>query len=485
MSVLSALQPTDVFHYFEEIAAIPHGSFNTKAISDYCVVFAKKHNLAVIQDDLNNVIMIKEASKGYEEVPAVILQGHLDMVCEKEADYDFDFKKDGLRLKVEGDFISAEGTTLGGDDGIAVASILALLADDTLLHPRLEVVLTVDEETGMEGAKGIDLSMLEGKFMLNLDSEEEGIFLTSCAGGLQGRMEFPVSYTEFSNVKVKINIKGLQGGHSGSEIDQYRGNANKLLGRMCYFIRKEVFFDIVALEGGKKDNAIPREASITVFVSKEDTSILEDTIKKFEEILKNQYAAIDPNVCITFENYGETSDKMLTPKSREILLFALNQALDGVIKMSGDIKGLVQTSLNLGIMNLTMESFVMEYAIRSSVKSEKEALSDQLQYLTEFLGGTYTAKSDYPSWPYQKESRLREFMLQVYEEKFHKKAVVSAIHAGLECGILLEKIPGLDVISLGPDLYDVHTPKERLSISSTARCYDYVKEILARFQNLA
>lgn len=484
MGILAGIEPRDVFYYFEEIATIPHGSYHTKQISDYCVTFAKAHGLKVLQDEVNNIIIIKEASKGYEEVPAVILQGHLDMVCEKEADVDFDFLTDGLRLEIDGDYISAKGTTLGADDGIAIAYALALLSDDTLMHPRLEVVFTVDEEVGMEGANKIDLSMLTGKYMLNLDSEEEGIFLASCAGGVRGKIEFPVEYTQETKTKYTLEVKGLLGGHSGGEIHRYRANANKLLGRIFYTIGKEVNFDIISLEGGKKDNAIPREASAEIFIEESDCEQLEKLLTRLEQILKKEYASNDPDVTIAFTKDGVCTDFMLTPKSREILIFYLMHVPNGVQKMSADIEGLVQTSLNLGILTLTEKSFILEFAIRSSVESEKEMVCDQLEHMAEFFGAEYTEHGDYPSWPYQKESRLRALLLDCYKKQYHKEGAVQAIHAGLECGILLDKIPGLDAVALGPDIYNAHTPQEKLSISSTARYYEFLREVLKRFIEL-
>ncbi|OYP44576.1 aminoacyl-histidine dipeptidase, partial [Lachnotalea glycerini] len=258
MNTIEDLQPKEFYKYFKDIAAIPHGSKDTKGISDYCAAFAIKHNLNYVQDEHNNIIIIKEASEGYENVPAVIIQGHLDMVCEKESDCEIDFTKDGLRLELNGKFLSAKGTTLGADDGVAIAYSLALLADDTLNHPRMEIVLTTDEEIGLLGAAAIDVSMLQGKYMINIDSDIEGMFLTSCAGGMTAKCSIPVNYKDETMMKYTIKITGLQGGHSGSEIDKYRGNSNKLMGRLMYFLSKELNYGIVSLNGGSKDNAIPR-----------------------------------------------------------------------------------------------------------------------------------------------------------------------------------------------------------------------------------
>lgn len=484
MNTIEDLQPKEFYKYFKDIAAIPHGSKDTKGISDYCAAFAIKHNLNYVQDEHNNIIIIKEASEGYENVPAVIIQGHLDMVCEKESDCEIDFTKDGLRLELNGKFLSAKGTTLGADDGVAIAYSLALLADDTLNHPRMEIVLTTDEEIGLLGAAAIDVSMLQGKYMINIDSDIEGMFLTSCAGGMTAKCSIPVNYTDETMMKYTIKITGLQGGHSGSEIDKYRGNSNKLMGRLMYFLSKELNYGIVSLNGGSKDNAIPRETIAEILLEETDCSQLEELIHSFDKIVKNEYMTNDTGIAVILEKNGIQKEKMLTPKSKECVQFLLMNTPNGVQNMSSDIKGLVQTSLNLGILMLDQEKCEMTFSIRSAQNSEKQAISDQLCYMTEFLGGEYQVSGEYPSWPYKKDSKLRELMVHIYEKQFGIIPKIEAIHAGLECGLFCEKIKNLDTISIGPEVFDIHTPKERMNVESVARYWQFIRSVISSFKEI-
>lgn len=480
MGVCENLEPKRVFAYFEEICGIPHGSGNTKAISDYCVSFAEKHNLKWIQDESNNVIIFKDGSKGYETAEPVIIQGHMDMVCEKENHVEIDFETDGLKLLVDGDFLKAEGTTLGGDDGIAVAYALAILEDDTLPHPPLEVVITVDEEVGLLGAESIDLSMLKGKKLLNIDSDEEGIFLTSCAGGLRADCRMPVTRTEAEGIGYEIQVTGLKGGHSGSEINKERGNAVMILGRALYELRQSCPVSVETLCGGLKDNAIPREAGALVLVSEEDGQELASVIDRLNDTLKQEYRSSDPGVSVCCRKLDSKKTQVLTDASFVRILFMLRTMPWGVQNMSTEIEGLVETSLNPGIMNLTMEEFCLCFAVRSSVTSKKYELTERLAFITEFLGGELEMHGDYPAWEYKPESSVRGLMTEVYRDLFQEEAKLQAIHAGLECGLLSGKIADLDAISFGPNNYDIHTPKERLSISSTEKVWKLILEFLKR-----
>ena len=448
MSTLEHLYPERVFYYFKQIAAIPHGSGNTKAISDYLVKFAKEHALTWYQDEANNVVLVKEASKGYEKAPAIIIQGHMDMVCEKEKDCNLDMDKEGLRLYVDGDFLKAEGTTLGGDDGIAVAYALAILESDEISHPKLEVVITVDEEIGMLGAAVMDLSMLTGHTMLNIDSDEEGIFLTGCAGGMALNVSIPVTRVRQTGKKLSLIVTGLSGGHSGSEIDKEHGNADLLMGRLLYGIFSRSPFGILTLHGGLKDNAIPRECEAEILIPKENTQIVCEYVKELDEILKRELAETDPGVQVLIEEQGNAEAEILDYHSVSRILELKEDAL---------------TSLT---------------SIRSSVKTRKEDLCARVTMLVEMLGGEAEVEGDYPAWEYRMDSALRPQVEKVYEELFHKKPVFSTIHAGLECGLLSEKIPDLDCVSFGPDNFDIHTPKEHLSISSTGRVWDFLVAFL-------
>ena len=474
------LQPANVFRYFEEISAIPHGSRNTKAISDYLVDFAKAHNLEHYQDDANNVIIIKEATEGYEQADPIIIQGHMDMVCEKESDCTIDFEKDGLDLYVDGDFLKARGTTLGGDDGIAVAYALAIMDANDLCHPRLEVVITVDEEIGMLGADVIDLSMLKGHKMLNIDSDVEGHFLTSCAGGMHIESRVPVSYEEAKGILYSVMVTGLEGGHSGAEIDKEHGNANIIMGRVLKSLSDAAEIGIVSLAGGLKDNAIPRECVAEILVAAEDTAAVEEVLEQLKPILANEFMASDKDVTIVYEAKGEQSAKVLSVPAQTKVIFYLRNVPNGVQHMSRIMPGLVETSLNLGIMELKEDCLYMMTSIRSSVSSRKADLADKLVYLTEFLGGEVNVGGDYPAWEYKADSDIRETISAVYKELFNEEPVFEAIHAGLECGILSGKIENLDCVSFGPNNYDIHTPKERLSISSTEKIWKLLVEFLKR-----
>lgn len=477
MDVLRDTEPKEVFRYFEDICGIPHGSGNTEAISNYLVEFAKKHDLDCRQDAMGNIIIVKEASAGFEDAETVMLQGHMDMVCEKDSNCRHDFRKEPLELCVIDDYVFAKGTTLGGDDGIAVAMSLAVLAGN-YEHPRLEVVITVDEEIGMLGATGIDLSGCRAKKLLNLDSEEEGILLTSCAGGLKASCAVPVRYRSRSGTKYDLVVCGLNGGHSGTEIDKYNGNANIIMGRLLHFLGTKMEYDIITLQGGLQDNAIPREANAEILVQNEDMEDFECLIRQFEQTIRNEYSANEKNISVYCENNGKVKVNVLTPKTKERVVFLLNTVPDGVQKMSMATKGLVQTSLNFGIMRLHDHEFSLTAAVRSSIKSEKEALSSKLRYLTETIGGAYHESGDYPAWEFKKDSPLREIMISVYEKMYGKKPEVAGIHAGMECGVIYEKMKDIDAVSCGPDILDIHTPKERLSISSTQRTFAYLLEVL-------
>lgn len=480
---LSNLQPKRVFEIFEELCAIPHGSGNTDAVSDYCVEFAKVNNLAVKKDAFNNVVITKPASKGYEAHETVILQGHLDMVCVKTKDSKHDFMKDGLELFVEDGFVKAKDTTLGGDDGIAVAMALAILEDRSLEHPPLEAVFTVDEEVGMLGAAAMDMSELRGKYLLNIDNEEEGVFLTSCAGGIRADIVIPAPKVSVSDVtECEIVIDGLAGGHSGTEIHRGRANAHKIFGRLLYMLNDNVRYSISELCGGKMDNAIACFVRAKVLVEREDVALLCETAAKLVGELKAEYRGVDDNISITVTESGSEGTFMMTPKAKEILTFILMNCPNGVIKMSADIDGLVETSLNCGILEYDRdaEEIHVGFAIRSCVESAKTAVYNQIKYLAEFLGCDCTGSGDYPGWQYQKDSRLRTLFGKAYEEQTGKQAEFSAIHAGLECGVFASRISDLDMISYGPDMFGVHTPTERISVESTARTYELTVTVLKR-----
>lgn len=476
MRALENCEPKRVFYYFEELCKIPHGSGNTKQISDYLVSFAKEHGLEYVQDEMNNVVIYKPATEGYEDAPAVILQGHMDMVCEKRPDVDHDFTKDPLNISVKDGYVTANGTTLGGDDGIAVAYGLALLESTELAHPALEVLITVDEEIGLLGAEGFDCSALKGKRLINLDSEAEGSLWISCAGGLSGISTIPVQRVEAEGQKAAVKITGLMGGHSGAEIDKKRANANVLMGRFLYTLQKEAAYEIISLAGGQKDNAITREADAELLV--EDVNAVKACAEKVQKGFREEYAGTDEGITIEITDLGASSARVLHPTSREKVLFFLMEVLFGIQKMSGSIDGLVETSTNIGIVKLGEDEFLGSSSVRSSVEAAGAALSDKICYLTEFLGGDYTVQGAYPAWEYRKDSPLRDQMVEVYEEMYGEKPNVVAIHAGLECGLFYKKIEGLDCVSLGPNMKDIHTSEEVLDIASTERVWKYLVKVL-------
>ena len=478
MRVLENLKPKKVFYYFEEICNIPHGSGNLDGISSYLDRFAEDRGLFHIRDASNNVIIVKEASAGYEGVLPIILQGHMDMVAVKKSDCDIDLERDPLRLKVDGDFVYAEGTSLGGDDGIAVAYILALLDSDDIAHPRIEAV-TTDEETGMEGATAIDLSMLQAKRMLNIDSEEEGILLTSCAGGMRTDCHIPVKMDHCqTGVCLEVTVGGLLGGHSGTEINKEHANAIKLLGLALKQVRKKVPFLLTEVRGGEKDNAIPREAHATVWLPESGKNSFIKELEQIENEEKNENKSKEKDLFIKVAQTDFTVQRAFDDDSTERVLSFLTLLPNGVMAMSADIAGLVETSLNVGILKTCDNEVVASTAIRSAIETAKYKVNLQVDTLTKLLGGYTETHGEYPGWQFDPDSRLRADMVRIYREMFGKDAQVEALHAGLECGIMIAKIPGLDCVSYGPNIYDIHTTEERLSISSTSRMWDYLLEIL-------
>lgn len=477
MPVLDRLAPARVFHYFEQLAAIPHGSGNTKAISDFCVGFAKAHGLEYHQDALNNVIIIKPATKGYEASPAVIVQGHLDMVTEKTPESSIDFLKDGLDLRTDGESVWAEGTTLGGDDGIAIAMALALLEADDLPHPRLEAVFTVDEETGMEGAEGLDVTPLQGRLMLNIDSEDEGILTAGCAGGARANVSICFETAPCDLPLYLLRVDGLIGGHSGMEINNGRANANLLMGRVLYAMCRALPVRVVSCAGGQKDNAIPIASSAALALTPQDAAQAQKIADAFDAAFRAEYAASDAGVRVTLHEAGVASAAMTEHDSARFARF-LTLMPDGVAAMSRDIEGLVQTSCNLGVLKLEDGALFACSAVRSSMCSQKEMLLDRITALSEAFGGTASITGDYPAWEYRRNSALRETMIRVFTAQYGHAPTVDVIHAGLECGLFAGKLAGLDAVSFGPDLSDIHTTRERMSVPSVQRTWAYLCQVL-------
>ena len=475
MKRLAGLEPAAVFGYFEEICAIPHGSRNTKMISDYLVAFAKQHDLKYIQDADHNVILFGEGTCGMEDHAPVILQGHMDMVCEKDADCSIDMAVDGLDIAHDGSFVFAKGTTLGADNGIALALAMAILADKTIPHPPLEVIITTDEEIGLLGAASVDLSALKGRTLINLDSEGEGVFTVSCAGGCTATISLPVERRAVYGPCIRLVVDGLQGGHSGGDIHLNRGNANKIMGEFMSRIQKIMPLCLTSLAGGAKDNAIPRSCQATLVAMGIHLERINDIAQQLQDEVRENYN--EPEAVIQAFDVDALGGNSLSTESTAKIIGLLCAAPNSVQTWSKDIDGLVQTSLNMGVIKLG-ERFSATFSVRSSVNSEKVELLEQLKKLAEMFEGSYSEMGAYPAWEYKKESHLRDVMVETYRNLFGKEPKVEAIHAGLECGLFSEKIPNLDCISIGPQMYDVHTSRERLSIASTERTWTFLLEVL-------
>ena len=472
MRILEGLNPQKVFYYFEEISAIPRGSGKTDKVRDYCADFAKARGLDYITDDSGNIVIFKPAC-GKESVEPVIIQGHLDMVWEKDETCRIDFETDGLELFVDGDYIGARGTTLGADDGIAVAMCLALLDADDIVHPPLEVVFTADEEVGMTGVTGLDCSVLKGKRMINLDSEEDGVMWVSCAGGVRADVVLGIGYEDNSENCFEISVFGLHGGHSGAEIHNGYANANKVLGEVLAELSEKTDFVLCTIGGGAMDNAITRDSKCVV-ASDADICALVDEVSAS---VCDKYRKADPDIKISALSCDK-AEKAMTAESSKTAIDLLNELPSGVITMSKEIEGFVETSLNLGVLKCNNTAVSCRFAVRSGVDAERDKLCEKLSAIAEKYGADISFECAYPAWEFKEGSELQEKMKQIYREINGKELTVTGIHAGLECGIFCGKIKGLDCVSLGPEMHGIHTPQERLSISSCEKLWNFLIEVL-------
>lgn len=484
MDVLKNLGGDKVFYYFEKVCDIPHGSFNEMALSDYIVAFAKERGLYYRQDERYNVVVKKPGTAGYEASPALIIQGHIDMVCEKNADTEHDFLTEPLKLYIDGDYIKAQGTTLGADNGIAVAYMLALLDADDVEHPPIECVFTVEEEIGMGGAMDLDVFDLEGKRFLNMDTEEEGYLMVSCCGGRRMRMYLPVE-REVKKAETKafsIRIRGLKGGHSGADIHLQRASANVLMGRLLLELREQMNYDLVRADGGNMDNAICREAEAVICIDPAKEAEAAALVAELQEMFRNEYKDRESSILMTMEAVEEPVAQTLTEEVRDNIIALLQLLPYGVQTMDTNMEGLVESSSNIGIVRTEEEHIFIDNAVRGSVETRKDAICKKIEVLGELCGAKVVGVNDYPGWQYNPNSELLQIFKDAWTEKFGAEPHVVAIHAGLECGLFAKKIPGLDLISLGPDMHDVHTPDERLCISSTIRVWDYLKLVLKKLK---
>nr|WP_314780324.1 aminoacyl-histidine dipeptidase [uncultured Treponema sp.] len=481
MNPLQNTEPKEVFKWFYEISQVPRGSGNERAISDFLVKFAKDRNLEVHQDKAMNVIIKKPGTAGYEKAPTVIIQGHMDMVCEKEASSNHDFLKDPIKFVVKGEMLYAEKTTLGGDDGIAVAYALTVLDSKDIPHPPLEVLITTEEETGMGGAMALTDEHLQGTRLLNIDSEEEGVFLVSCAGGANIHVFFDIKKEAAKGKFLKITVGGLLGGHSGIEINKQRANSIKLLGRILYNIKQNEKINIVEISGGSKHNAIAKDAYAVI--AAENTEAVLKIVEKMTADFKNEYRAVDKLLTVTANETQNSSGQMFTKELTLNLIDFMASIPNGVQYMSMEIHGLVQTSLNNGVLEEIDGKIKLTTSVRSSVKSALDEIVDILRIQAERCGAEFKKASEYPAWEYSPDSPVRDAAVNVYKKLNNKEPLITAIHAGLECGLLKKTLPKVDAISFGPNLYDVHTPNEHMEIASVERVWKFLLAYLAELKN--
>ena len=479
MGVLSGLEPQAVFGFFESLCAIPRGSHHTGAVSMYLETFARQRGLRCRRDELNNVIVWKDAAPGYEDAPVVMLQGHMDMLIEKERECPRNTDQEGLDIFVEGDEIGAHGTTLGADDGIGVAMMLAVLDDDRVLHGPLECVFTADEEVGMQGVRGLNVSDLKARFMINLDSLEERVFTVSCAGSTRVVSTLPVKRAPFDGRICALMVDGFIGGHSGEDIHRGRANANRLMGRALMEIMAKTDLRLLTVSGGAKDNTIPRDAAALIAVK--DLDAAKAAAAELAEALENEYRATEKKIRVRLFPTRSSFTPMDEDSTRRAATF-LFCAPNGVQMMSAEVPGLVQTSLNFAQVYTEDDKMVCRFMVRSSVNSQAAEIAHRVMALTRAMGGEAHIPSAYSAWQYRPDSRLREVMTDAFRTVYGAEPRIAALHASLECGILSGKMPDLDCISFGPDVVNVHTPRERLKIASTWRTWALLRETLRRLK---
>jgi len=479
MSVIENLEPKLVWKHFDEIRKIPRCSKHEEKIRKYVVDFAKSKNLEYKEDKVGNIVIRKKATSGMENKPIVILQGHMDMVCEKNSDVDFDFSKDAIKLLKEDGKITADGTTLGADNGIGVAMSLAILEDDTIKHGLIETLFTIDEETGLTGAFAMESDMLKGKIMLNMDSEDFGVITVGCAGGGDSQIKLPYKTQSLDDNYTGINVKvsGLRGGHSGVDIHEQRGNAVKLITRMLWKAKDDYKFYINEIKGGDKHNAIPREAYAKISIKKSEKDKFMKMLKQEGEDIKNEIKPIDPKFKVEFEDM-ENIKTTLTDDTQNHLLNLLHGLPHGVDKMSYDIPDLVQTSTNLATVAFNDKNVNIGMSTRSSIKSELQNLRDRIKSIAVLSGADVSEENPYPGWQPDLSSNILKLSKKIFKDMYNKEPVVEAIHAGLECGIIGEKFPGMDMISIGPTIKYPHSPEEYVDIDTVDKTYKYVLKIL-------
>lgn len=478
---ITGYKPEKLFHFFEEISAIPRGSGNEKGISDYLVKFAKDRNLWVHQDEAYNVIIKKEGSEGAKDKEPVMLQGHIDMVCDKLAGVEHDFEKDGIDLVVKDGVLSANGTTLGADNGVAVALMMMVLDDDDIKHPPVECVFTTEEEVGLNGAQALDKSLITARTMINMDSEDEGVATISCAGGLRIQFTRPVKREAAEGSLLSIKIEGLLGGHSGMDISKERQNANLLMARMADHLMRNTDGRLVTFAGGTKDNAITRECEASfIYANKEEAEKAEKLSCALAEVMADEITPDEPDFACEISLEEGRIASAIPAEDAKAFIGAIRLAPNGVFSRNMKMDGFVVTSSNMGVVKADEDSLMIVVSPRSSVASLQENTKDRFQTLADTFGFTAEYSGEYPGWSFVEKSRIREVFVESYRELFGKELKVEAIHAGLECGLFSEALPGLDAIAVGPTLYDVHTPDEHVPLDSFERFYELLKDVLAR-----
>ncbi|HIX64483.1 MAG TPA: aminoacyl-histidine dipeptidase [Candidatus Mediterraneibacter colneyensis] len=478
---ITGYKPEKLFHFFEDVCAVPRGSGNEKQISDFLVNFAKERNLWVYQDDSNNVIIKKGGSKGAEDKEPVMLQGHIDMVCDKRAGVEHDFEKEGIDLVLKDGVLSANGTTLGADNGVAVALMMTVLDDEDLAHPPLECVFTTEEEVGLNGAQALDKTQITARTMINMDSEEEGVATISCAGGLRVQLTKQVERVSAEGTVVQIKIEGLLGGHSGTDIDKERQNANILMARMVAELLDETDGRLVSYAGGTKDNAITRECEASlIYADKAEAEKAEKTACRLAEIFSDEISAFEPDFGCEISLEDGQSVSALKDEDARAFVSAIRLAPNGVYKRNIRMDGFVVVSSNMGVVRADENELIIVISPRSSVASLQEDTKARLALLAGTFGFGIEYSGEYPGWDYKEDSRIREVFKDSYRELFGKELRLEALHAGLECGLFSEALPGLDAIAVGPTLYNVHTPDENVPLDSFERFYELLKDVLKR-----
>ena len=477
-SILANLEPKSLFKFFEEILSIPRPSKHEEKMTEYLINWAKERNLEYVSDEIGNVIIRKGATKGKENSPWVCLQSHIDMVCEKNSDKVFDFEKDAIVPKIEGEWLKADGTTLGADDGIGVATALAILDANDIEHGPIECLFTVDEETGLSGAEALSADVLKSRILLNLDSEDEGEIFIGCAGGIDTVAKLPYDKEETPDAPAfKIMVKGLKGGHSGDDINKGLACANKLLNRILWSLDKEMDLRLACFEGGNLRNAIAREANATFVVAQADVELMKEIVERFAVDLKYEFRTTEPDMEITLSE-AEKPAFVVDMLSQDNLLNVLYACPHGVLAMSREIPGFVETSTNLASVKMKEDHFFITTSQRSSVESAKYAAAYRVESCFLLAGADVEHGDGYPGWAPNPESKILKIAVDAYKKLFNKEPIVRAIHAGLECGLIGEKYPGMDMISYGPTLRGVHSPDERLEIKTVELYWKHTLEIL-------